>query len=67
MALDEFRFVAGCHPSRSLAIPTTAYVVRSPTPPDFKGELIPMTHALLRPRKFFEDHHVILTKLLGHA
>lgn len=55
------------HPSRSLVVPATAYVIRGPSPPEFTGELIPITHALLRPRRFFEDHHVILTRLLGQV
>lgn len=53
------------HPSRSLVIPTTAYVVRQVTPPNLLIEAVALTHALLRPRRFFEDHHVILTRMLS--
>ncbi|RJF69077.1 ADP-ribose pyrophosphatase [Deinococcus cavernae] len=53
------------HPSRSLVVPSAAYVLRAAAPPEYPGERVAIAHALLRPRKFFEDHHVILTRMLG--
>ncbi|MFC5847709.1 ADP-ribose pyrophosphatase [Deinococcus petrolearius] len=49
------------HPSRSLVLPGVAHVLLS----DGGGEAVPLAWALARPRQFFEDHHVILRRLLG--
>ncbi|UBV41629.1 adenylyltransferase/cytidyltransferase family protein [Deinococcus taeanensis] len=53
------------HPGRSLGVPTTAHVVRAPAPPP-GTQPVPLARALARPRRFFEDHHVILTRLTAH-
>ncbi len=49
------------HPARSLSLPTTAYVVRGEAD---SGEWLPLS-VLSRPRQFFEDHQVIVRRLLG--
>ncbi|WP_291425689.1 ADP-ribose pyrophosphatase [Deinococcus sp.] len=48
------------HPSRSLVWPTAAQVVQEPG----GGTPIPLQLALGRPHGFFEDHHVILRRML---
>ncbi len=48
------------HPSRSLVWPTAARVVQQPG----GGTPIPLHLALGRPHRFFEDHHVILRRML---
>ncbi|MBX8466140.1 hypothetical protein K5D85_13355, partial [Deinococcus sp. RIT780] len=52
------------HPARSPVWPTTAHVVRTAAPPPGTRP-VPLAAALARPHAFFEDHHVILTRLLG--
>lgn len=51
------------HPARSLAVPATAHVFCGPAP----GERVPLALALARPHRFFEDHHVILRRMLEGA
>lgn len=51
------------HPARSLGVPTTAHVVLTDSPPPGTRP-VPLAHALARPRRFFEDHHVILRRML---
>ena len=48
-------------PGRSLLGPSAAYVVRQPG----GGVPVPLDLALSRPHRFFEDHHVILRRMLG--
>ena len=55
---------AFAHPARSLVWPTTAHVVRTAAPPPGTRP-VPLAAALARPHAFFEDHHVILTRLMG--
>lgn len=50
------------HPARSPVWPTTAHVVRVTVPPPGTRP-VPLAAALARPHAFFEDHHVILTRL----
>ncbi|MFC4639609.1 adenylyltransferase/cytidyltransferase family protein [Deinococcus hohokamensis] len=52
------------HPSRALVAPTTAHVWRGAAP-DGVARPVPLATALQRPRRFHEDHHVILRRLLG--
>ena len=49
------------HPARSLSLPTIAYAVRGEAS---GGEWVSLS-ALSRPRQFFEDHQVIVRRLLG--
>lgn len=49
------------HPSRSLVWPAAAHVVREPG----GGVPVPLQLALGRPHRFFEDHHVILRRMLS--
>ena len=49
------------HPSRSLVLPSEAHVLPSPG----GGEAVPLAWALTHPRHFFEDHGVIVRRLLG--
>ncbi|WP_420593888.1 adenylyltransferase/cytidyltransferase family protein [Deinococcus sp.] len=53
-------------PARSLTVPTTAYVVSSPSerPALTTGLWLPLSAALERPRRFFEDHQVIVRRML---
>ncbi|MEW6422284.1 MAG: adenylyltransferase/cytidyltransferase family protein [Deinococcota bacterium] len=53
------------HPARALVAPTAAHVWWGPRPAPFPARPVPLARALTRPRRFFEDHHVILTRLLG--
>ncbi len=53
------------HPSRSLVAPAAAHVFLGVPPPAFGSRPVLLTTALARPRRFYEDHHVILTRLLG--
>ncbi|MDB5044691.1 MAG: ADP-ribose pyrophosphatase [Deinococcus sp.] len=58
------------HPARSLVAHTTAHVYRGDPPPDSRyaaSRPVPLTTAVARPRRFFEDHHVILGRLLENA
>ncbi|WP_155299477.1 ADP-ribose pyrophosphatase [Deinococcus kurensis] len=52
------------HPARSLGVPTTAHVVRVAAPPPGTRP-VALARALARPRQFFEDHHVILRRVLN--
>ncbi|MFB9992592.1 adenylyltransferase/cytidyltransferase family protein [Deinococcus oregonensis] len=55
------------HPARSLVVPTTAHVYRGPPPqglPDSALRPVPLSTALARPRRFFEDHQVILSQMI---
>ncbi|WP_051935361.1 adenylyltransferase/cytidyltransferase family protein [Deinococcus sp. YIM 77859] len=51
-------------PARALVLPTTAHVWLGPPPAAFVARPVPLRRALALPRRFFEDHHVILTRLL---
>lgn len=53
------------HPARALVAPTAAHIYLAEPPPAFACRPVPLTTALACPRRFFEDHHVILTRLLG--
>ncbi|GGM09030.1 adenylyltransferase/cytidyltransferase family protein [Deinococcus aerophilus] len=53
------------HPARALVAPTTAYVFLGPPPAGVPGQAVSLGTAVARPRRFFEDHHVILTRMLG--
>ncbi|UQN05816.1 adenylyltransferase/cytidyltransferase family protein [Deinococcus sp. QL22] len=58
------------HPARSLVAHTTAHVYRADPPPEPRyaaSRPVPLTTALARPRRFFEDHHVILGRFLEDA
>lgn len=50
------------HPARSLVGQAVAHV--STGPPSEPSRPVPLATALARPRRFHEDHHVILTRLL---
>lgn len=52
------------HPARALVAPTTAHVRLGALPPDFPVRPVSLARALAQPRRFHEDHHVILTRLL---
>ncbi|WP_019585043.1 adenylyltransferase/cytidyltransferase family protein [Deinococcus apachensis] len=52
------------HPARALVTPTAAHVTLGPPPASFPARPVPLVRALARPRRFHEDHHVILTRLL---
>lgn len=52
------------HPARSLVVPTSAYVYRATPPSETPARAVALAYALARPRRFFEDHHVILSRLL---
>ncbi len=54
---------AFAHPARSPVWPTTAHVVRTAAPPPGTRP-VPLAAALARPHAFFEDHHVILCRML---
>ncbi|MBB5361872.1 adenylyltransferase/cytidyltransferase family protein [Deinococcus humi] len=53
------------HPARALVAPTAAHIYSGAPPPAFASRPVALTTALARPRRFFEDHHVILARLLG--
>ncbi|GAA5511887.1 bifunctional NMN adenylyltransferase/Nudix hydrolase [Deinococcus carri] len=53
------------HPARALVAPTAAHVWLGPPPAAFPARPVPLARALALPRRFFEDHHVMLTRLLG--
>ncbi|EYB66898.1 bifunctional nicotinamide mononucleotide adenylyltransferase/ADP-ribose pyrophosphatase [Deinococcus phoenicis] len=53
------------HPARALVAPTAAHVWLGPPPAAFPARPVPLARALALPRRFHEDHHVILTWLLG--
>ncbi|WP_288401875.1 ADP-ribose pyrophosphatase [uncultured Deinococcus sp.] len=48
------------HPSRSLVLPAVAHVL----PSEGGGEAVPLAWALARPRHFFEDHAVIVRRMV---
>ncbi|WP_019009942.1 adenylyltransferase/cytidyltransferase family protein [Deinococcus aquatilis] len=55
------------HPARSLVGPTAAHVYRGPPPPGVPEAAlrpVPLETALGRPRRFFEDHQVILRQMV---
>lgn len=52
------------HPARALVAPTTAHVWCGPPPQHVAGRPVPLSTALRQPRRFHEDHHVILSRLL---
>jgi bifunctional NMN adenylyltransferase/nudix hydrolase len=52
------------HPARALVVPTAASIYSAMPPPPLKSRPVALTTALARPRRFFEDHHIILTRLL---
>lgn len=51
------------HPARALVAPTAAHVFLGPPPADVPARPVPLARALALPRRFHEDHHVILTRL----
>ncbi|ABF45620.1 Cytidyltransferase-related protein [Deinococcus geothermalis DSM 11300] len=51
------------HPARALVAPTAAHVWLGPPPASFVARPVSLQRALALPRRFFEDHHVILTRL----
>nr|WP_221269498.1 adenylyltransferase/cytidyltransferase family protein [Deinococcus budaensis] len=51
-------------PARALVAPTAAHVFLGPAPAVFPARPVPLARALAAPRRFHEDHHVILTRLL---
>jgi len=53
------------HPARALVAPITAHVLIGPAPADLPARPVPLTRALALSRRFHEDHHVILTRLLA--
>ncbi|GHF33765.1 bifunctional NMN adenylyltransferase/nudix hydrolase [Deinococcus metalli] len=53
------------NPARALVGQAVAHVYRAPPPPDVLARPVDLAAALARPRRFHEDHHVILTRLLG--
>ncbi|GGK13185.1 bifunctional nicotinamide mononucleotide adenylyltransferase/ADP-ribose pyrophosphatase [Deinococcus malanensis] len=53
------------HPARALVASTTAHVWRAAPAQSLAGRPVPLTVALRLPRRFHEDHHVILSRLLG--
>lgn len=58
------------HPARSVVAHTTAHVYRADPPPEPRyaaSRPVSLTTALARPRRFFEDHHVILGRFLEDA
>lgn len=55
------------HPARALVAPTTAQVFVGLPPAGVPGHGVSLGPAVARPRRFFEDHHVILTRMLGRA
>lgn len=55
------------HPARALVAPTAAQVYLGPAPAAFPARPVPLARALALPRRFHEDHHVILTRLLDGA
>lgn len=61
------------HPSRSLVVHATAHVVRADVlraqgvRGRAVGERVALDLALARPHRFFEDHHVILRRMLEEA
>ncbi|GMA17508.1 ADP-ribose pyrophosphatase [Deinococcus metallilatus] len=55
------------HPARALVAPTAAHVWLGPPPGVFPSRPVPLARALALPRRFHEDHHVILTRLLGRV
>lgn len=52
------------HPARALVAPTAAHVALGSPPAVFPARPVPLARALALPRRFHEDHHVILTRLL---
>lgn len=55
------------HPARALVAPTAAHVYCRPPPASFPARPVPLALALRTPRRFYEDHHVILTRLLSES
>lgn len=56
------------HSARSLVGPTAAHVYRGPPPPSVSEAAlrpVPLKTALGRPRRFFEDHQVILRRMVA--
>ena len=53
------------HSARSLVAPATAHVHLGSPPNGLPSRPVTLGVALARPRRFFEDHHVILTRLLA--
>lgn len=52
------------HPGRALVGQAIAHVFQGTLPPGVVGHPVPLRTALARPRRFHEDHHVILTRRL---
>lgn len=55
------------HPARSLVAPTTAYVYKAAPPSDTPAHAVALAYALAHPRRFFEDHGVILLRMLERS
>lgn len=55
------------HPARSLVGQAVAHVFQGAPPVSLGAHPVPLNTALARPRRFHEDHHVILTRVLGVA
>ncbi|SMB90741.1 adenylyltransferase/cytidyltransferase family protein [Deinococcus hopiensis] len=55
------------HPARALIVPTTAHVYWESVPAGHAARPVPLALALARPRRFHEDHHVILSRMLSRG
>lgn len=53
------------HPARALVAPTAAHVYLRPVPADLPARPVTLARALVQPRRFHEDHHVLLTRWLA--
>ncbi|WP_102127048.1 adenylyltransferase/cytidyltransferase family protein [Deinococcus planocerae] len=53
------------HPARALVAPTTAHVYLRPVPDFLPARPRTLARALVQPRRFHEDHHVLLTRWLA--
>ncbi|MEF2278138.1 ADP-ribose pyrophosphatase [Deinococcus sp. YIM 134068] len=53
------------HPARALVAPTTAHLYLRPVPDTLPARPIPLARALIQPRRFHEDHHVLIGRWLG--
>ncbi|WP_216319856.1 adenylyltransferase/cytidyltransferase family protein [Deinococcus aestuarii] len=53
------------HPARALVAPTTAHLSLRPVPDFLPSRPVTLARALVQPRRFHEDHHVLLTRWLA--